>query len=187
MRKFALLALALGMLAVAGASAGEPDKVIVPRFKYSYQGGYYYYSTPPRMTQDELDEFSDKVADKVVEKLLKKLAEDEKNGPAPKKDPDPPGTVQPKASQAPAPKAQKLAPDLQYLAQSCSTCHGPQGTIRGGFRLFTPEGTISPDVDWWHVWERMTTDDVKLRMPPGKPKAPQTVTDSIVNRARTKK
>lgn len=186
MRKFALLALGLSLLAITGASAGEPEKIIVPRFKYSYQGGYYYYSTPPRMTQDELDEFSDKVADKVVEKLLKRLAEDEKGQPGVKPG-DPPGTVVPKANQAPAPKAQKLAPDLQYLAQNCSTCHGPQGTIRGGFRLFTPEGTISPDVDWWTVWERTTTDDVKLRMPPGKPKAPQSVTDAIVNRARTKK
>lgn len=183
MRKIALLALGLSLLAITGVSAGEPDKIIVPRYKFSYQGGYYYYSSPPRLTQDELDEFSDKVADKVVEKLLKKLAEDEKGGKAG----DPPGTVQPKANSAPAPKAVKLAPDLQYLAQNCATCHGPQGTIRGGFRLFTPEGTISPDVDWWKVWERTTTDDAKLRMPPGKPKAPQSVTDAIVNRARTKK
>jgi mono/diheme cytochrome c family protein len=183
-RKFALLALGLSLLAITGASAGEPEKIIVPRYKFSYQPGgyYYYYSTPPRFTQDELDEFSDKIADKVVDKLLKKLADDEKVKPG-----DPPGTVQPKISQAPAPKAQKVAPDLQYLTQNCSTCHGPQGTIRGGFRLFAPDGTISADVDWWKVWERTTTEDVKMRMPPGKPRAPQSVTDSIVNRARNKK
>jgi len=187
-RKFALLALGLSLLALSGVQAGEPDKIIVPRFKYSYQGGYYYYSVPPRPTQDELDEFSDKVADKVVEKLLKKLAEDEKNTQPGVKPGDPPGTVVPKAAQAPAPKAApKLSNDLQYLVQNCATCHGPQGTIRGGFRLFAQDGSLSPDVDWWHVWERMTTEDAKLRMPPGKPKAPQAISDAIVNRARTKK
>lgn len=184
MRKIALLALALSLFALTSASATEPDKIIVPRYKFSYQGGYYYQSSPYRMTQDELDEFSNKVADKVVEKLLKKLAEDEKNQ-APSKPGDPPGTVVPKAAQAPTPKA--LSADLQYLVKSCVTCHGPQGTIRGGFRLFTADGTIDPKVDWWTVWDRMTTDDAKMRMPPGKPKAPAEVTDAIVNRARTKK
>ncbi len=180
MKKIALVTLAALMIGLTAASAAEPEKIIVPRYRFSYQGQTYYY-TPKGPTQDELDEFSDRIADKVVEKLLLRLAEDDKGG----KPGDPPGTVTPKVKgQPPAPK---LSADLQYLGQNCSTCHGPQGTIRGNFRLFTADGKVDPKVDWWTVWERLSTDDVKLRMPPGKPKAPQSVTDAIVNRARTKK
>lgn len=181
MKKIALVALAALMIGLTAVSAAEPEKIIVPRYKFSYQGQTYYYSPKSQgPTQDELDDFSDRVAEKVVEKLLKRLAEDDKGG----KPGDPPGTVIPKAAGAPAPK---LSADLQYLGQNCSTCHGPQGTIRGNFRLFTPDGKVDPKVDWWTVWERLSTNDVKLRMPPGKPKAPQSVTDAIVNRARTNK
>lgn len=177
MKRISMLVLGLLIAATTALSAAEPEKIIVPRYKFSYQGQYYY----PKMTQDELDEFTDRVADKVVERLLKKLADDEKNQAKPG---DPPGTVEPKAQVAPAPK---LAPDLQYLVQNCATCHGPQGTIRGGFRLFTLDGKVDPKVDWWTVWERVTADDPKQRMPPGKAKVPQPISDALVNRARTKK
>jgi len=162
----ALAAGMAGLVCLAAAEAQAQDKIIVPRWRFSYEGA----KPGDAPTQDQLDDLADRIAQKIIDRLK---AEGDK-GAEFKTTGDKAGAGGPK--------------DLVYLSQNCLTCHGGQGTVRGGFRIFLADGKIDPKLDWWKVWDRVTHEDAKLRMPPGnKTPAPKDVADTFRNRARGSK
>lgn len=167
MIRYVLAAVAAAVVVLAAGEAPAQDKLIVPRWRFSYEG----VKPGDAATQDQLDELADRIAAKIIERLR---AEGDKGGETEFKTT---GKVD-----AGSPK------DLVYLSQKCLTCHGGQGAIRGGFRIFLADGKIDPKLDWWKVWDRTTHEDPKLRMPPGGKSPPgKDVADALRNRARGSK